>query len=78
MAFFTLRLHMETTLIAAVATSLLFYSFLAWLARPPSSGDIENTLRLAKLFNWNSIVVANYNVDPETSFVEGDQLNSVN
>ena len=78
MALFTLRFHMEISLIAAVATSLLFYPFLAWLARPPSSGEIENTPRKANLFNWNSILMANYKIDPETSFVEGDQLDSVN
>gem|GEM_PF-7095751 len=36
---------MESSLIAAVATSLFFYAFLAWLDRPSSSEEIENTLR---------------------------------
>ena len=45
MALFTLRFHMEISLITAVATSLLFYPFLAWLARLPTSREIENTPR---------------------------------
>lgn len=45
MAFFTLGFYMESSLIAAIVTSLFFYAFLAWLARPPPSEKIENILR---------------------------------
>jgi len=44
MASFTLRFHMESSIIAAVATSL-FFCATGMVGQVPSSGEIENTLR---------------------------------